>query len=530
MHEEALRSVLLIKAIEESDRAGTLVPAAERLAASREARRSAGAPAPPGDREAASAALPGEAQRLLALRAGILERHVVARHPFVGTALAVAAGPAWVGLLLILAGLLGGLLLSALDGTQRINILAPGLFLLVLWNMAIYLLVAARWVRDWTAGGARRPWLADLIARNGLARLTRLAGKSAAFDAQLATALRRFAAEWLDAARPLLLARATRVFHLCAAAAGAGLIAGLYLRGIALDYQAGWGSTFLEPPQVRTLLAAMYGPASLATGIAVPDATHLQAIRWLNGAGGGGGERAALWIHLLAATAALYIVLPRLLLALAGSLFIARWSRRAPLPPALSAHYRAAFGGVDGDGGVLGRGIIMVAPYAYEPAAAALARLRVLLPPALGENLSVDSRETVAYGGEDAFLAHLGERGGSIADVIVLLFNLAATPEEENHGAILAGLRRWLEAQRRHAQLLVLVDEGPYAARMTAQGGPGERLAARRAAWRNFVAAHGLQACFVDLAAAAPQPVRGEPADGAVIGQLRGALWQPAGA
>ena len=55
-------------------------------------------------------------------------------------------------------------------------------------------------------------------------------------------------------------------------------------------------------------------------------------------------------------------------------------------------------------------------------------------------------------------------------------------------------------------------------------------MAARRTAWRNFVAAHGLQACFVDLAAAAPQPVRGEPADGAVIGQLRGALWQPAAA
>ncbi|MBK9607935.1 MAG: DUF2868 domain-containing protein [Betaproteobacteria bacterium] len=527
MHEEALRSVLLIKAIEESDRAGTLVPAAERLAASREARRSAGAPAPGGDREPASAALPGAAQRLLALRAGILERQVVARHPFVGTALAAAAGPAWVGLLLIVAGLLGGLLLSALDGTQRINILAPGLVLLVLWNVVIYLMVAARWIRSWTAGRARRPWLADLIARNGLTRLARLTVKSAAFDGQLATALRRFAVEWLEAARPLLLARATRVFHLCAAAAGAGLIAGLYLRGIVLDYQAGWGSTFLDPPQVRTLLAAMYGPASLATGIAVPDPTHIQAIRWLDGTGGAGGARAALWIHLLAATAALFIVLPRLLLALLGSVFITRWSRRAPLPPALSAYYRAAFGGVDG---AIGRGIIMVAPYAYEPAAAALARLRALLPPALGETLSVDSRATVAYGGEDAFLEHLGERGGSIADVIVLLFNLAATPEEENHGAILAGLRRWLEAQRRHAQLLVLVDEGPYAARMTAQGGPGERLAARRAAWRNFVAAHGLQACFVDLAAAAPQPVRGEPADGAVIGQLRGALWQPAGA
>lgn len=527
MHEEALRSVLLIKAIEESDRAGTLIPAAERLAASREARRGAGAPPPGGDPETASAALSAHAQRQLALRAGILQRQVVARHPFVGTALAAAGGSGWVGLLLILAGLLGGFLLSALDGTRRINILAPGLILLVLWNVAIYLLVAARRVRARAAGRAGHPWLAGLIARNAMARLTNLAARSAAFDAQLAAALRRFAGDWLEAAGPLLRTRATRAFHLCAAATGAGLIAGLYMRGIALDYQAGWGSTFLEPAQVRTLLAAMYGPASLATGIAVPDAAHIQAIRWLDGAGATGGERAADWIHLLAATAGLFIVLPRLLLAALDTLFLLRRSRRVPLPPPLSAYFRAAFGGIDG---AIGRGIVMVAPYAYEPAAAALARLRALLPPALGENLSVDSRAPVAYGGEDAFLEHLGERGGGIADVIVLLFNLAATPEEENHGAVLAGLRRWLGTQGRHAQLLVLVDEGPYAARMTARGGAGERLAARRVAWRDFVAAHGLPVCLVDLAAAAPQPARGEPADGAVIGQLRDALWQPAAA
>jgi hypothetical protein len=218
-------------------------------------------------------------------------------------------------------------------------------------------------------------------------------------------------------------------------------------------------------------------------------------------------------------------VLPRLALALLATLFIWRWSRHAPLPPALSAYFRSVFSAVDS---ALGRGIIMVLPYAYEPSANALARLRTLLPPALGENLAVDARAPVAYGDEESLLQHLGNQGGDSADVIVLLCNLAATPEGENHGAVIAGVRDWLTANGRHAQLLVLVDAGPYAARMASQGGAKERMAERRRAWLEFVAARGLSACVVDLAASAPTADRTQPVEHALVDQLRAALWQVA--
>ena len=42
MREDELRSILLVKAIEETDGAGTLLPPADRVAAAREARRAAG--------------------------------------------------------------------------------------------------------------------------------------------------------------------------------------------------------------------------------------------------------------------------------------------------------------------------------------------------------------------------------------------------------------------------------------------------------------------------------------------------------
>lgn len=516
MREEALRTVLLIKAIEESDQAGTIIPAAERHVAAREARRNAG-DAPSVEAVGSErATLPRAAQRMLAARADTLLKQIVVRHPFVDTVLGVAGGPAWGRSLLVVLALLIGLMLSALDGTQRINILAPALLGLVLWNLLVYAAVCVEWLRPSTTSGSRRRWLAGLIARHGLARLTRLVVKSAAFNAPLAEALRRFTGAWYEAAKPLLVARATRIFHLCAAAVGIGLIAGLYLRGIVFDYQAGWESTFLDARQVRALLAVMFGPASALTGVAVPDAAYIEALRWQDGAG---GERAGAWIHLLAASAALFIVLPRLLLALLCSLSIWRWSRRAPLPAALNAYFRSAFSGVDS---AIGRGIIMILPYAYEPAEAAQTRLRSLLPLALGQNLAVDARAPVAYGEEAALLQHLGERGGGVADVIVLLLNLAATPEDENHGVVIAGVRDWLVRSGHHAQLLVLVDAGPYAARMAAQGGAGARVAERRRAWDDFIAARGLTACVVDLTTLElpPQPV--------VLDQLRAALWQAA--
>jgi hypothetical protein len=83
---------------------------------------------------------------------------------------------------------------------------------------------------------------------------------------------------------------------------------------------------------------------------------------------------------------------------------------------------------------------------------------------------------------------------------------------------MIAGVRDWLERSHGHAQLLVLVDEGPYLARM--QRGPGgDRIAERRELWRRFVEERGLDACFVDLGQ------RGTAIDESA-GRIRATLWQ----
>jgi hypothetical protein len=192
------------------------------------------------------------------------------------------------------------------------------------------------------------------------------------------------------------------------------------------------------------------------------------------------------------------------------------------MPPSLAPYFRTVFGAA---AGAIGRGIVAVVPYAYEPSPAASAALGRLLPAALGDSLAVDIRAQVPYGGEDDLLEHLPERGGAVADVIALLFSLAATPEDQSHGVVIAGIRDWLAGSRRHAQLLVLVDEHPYSERMGVQAGFAERLAARRALWDAFVAARGITACVLDLGAAPPAAW-----DEGAVERLRAALWQPAAA
>jgi len=303
--------------------------------------------------------------------------------------------------------------------------------------------------------------------------------------------LQSFVREWSAVTKPLLLARTARSLHLAAAAVGVGLIAGLYLRGIAFDYRAGWESTFLDAAGVRGLLVALYAPASWITGIAVPGVTELEAARWR---GTAGGEPAARWIHLMATTALIYVVVPRLALAFLATARTIRLALRAPLPPGLPAYFRTAFASVEG---AVARARAVVMPYASELAPQALARLIAWIPGAAGGPVDVEARDSLPYGEEERYLETLAARGAEGADLVVLPFSLAATPEVENHGMVLTGARDLLAASRPAARLMVVIDEAPFAARMS--GAPG-RIAERRELWRQFVAAHGIEPIFVSLA------------------------------
>jgi hypothetical protein len=491
MHQQSLRTVLLIQAIEETDRTGEVIPLADRADASRAVVRESPKPKLGGSAPESGAPLSKQSEAFLVKRAERLLDRLRTRSPAVTHILALAGGFTWLGKAVLVVALLAGVSMSALDGSRRINILAFPLIGLIAWNLLVYVALVVAWVRAWgRPAAAANFWSATIFERWIGGRIEALMRHSTRFNVPLTTGLRRFAAQWAVLSQPLILLRAKRLLHSAAAILAIGLVAGLYVRGIALRYEAGWESTFLGPASAFTLVSALYGPAAALSGISYGTPDQLQALRWT--ATGGGGD-AAPWIHLIAITAVLYIIVPRLLAAVAATFGMWNFSRHVPIPPGLLGYARTLVLGV-GTGS--SNEIASVTPYAYEPKPQSVAGLEVLLGAALGGNLRMEMRAPVKYGDEKSIATRIEEQA---ATWNVLLLTLASTPEVENHGALIGGWRDWLVKHSSASPLLILVDEGPYASRMRGDAGFEQRLQERRKLWREFVEGYGLRACFVDL-------------------------------
>lgn len=380
--------------------------------------------------------------------------------------------PPGAGWLIAAAGLLAGLLGDATGAGRFVNVLAPPLLGLIAWNLAMYAALAVSRIRGMTAP-LRSPF-ALLWMRLIRARLRRAeSGRPAIAN--------RFAAAWSQASMPLTGARLSRSLHLAAAALALGAIAGLYLRGLVFEYRAGWASTFLEPDQVRALLAVLFGPASLLTGIELPDAERLAAMRMPPGP----GERAADWIHLQAATLALVVVLPRLALALVEHRRAHRMAESIKVPlrdPYFAALLRARGGAA---------GTVQVVPYATELGQGSRDLLASLIAGTFGSSVVVRIAPSVGFGDE----AEPATTGASTpADWVLVLFRLAATPEREVQLRFVERLRERLPLG---TPLAVLVDEASFRARFADPA----RLAARIEAWRRvFDELDGIPLVFVSLA------------------------------
>jgi hypothetical protein len=317
-----------------------------------------------------------------------------------------------------------------------------------------------------------------------------------------------------------MILRAKRLFHLCALLVAVGLVVGIYVRGIGLRYEAGWESTFLGPSQVRGLLNVLYGPASALSGIPLPATdAQINALKWTAVEGGGD---AAMWIHLLALTAFLYIIVPRLLAVAAATVSLAWSSRRVSPPPSLIPYLRETLAGV----GETVQHIASVTPYSYEPEPSSLRGLEKLLAAALGGALTLDPRDPVRYGDEENYGERQSRSGARPANWNVLLMSLAATPEAENHGVIVASARDSLLRARSGPPLIVIVDEAPYVARMGADASLRQRVEERRKLWRSFVSGYGIKACLIDLS----RFTAADPATAKAIPEVdreavRDALW-----
>lgn len=446
--EAAARRVLMVRAFETSGADSPLWTAEDRAWATRLTRETgvaAGAPAQALDQRA---------------------RHALQRLGPRDTAVPRRLGlrmwrTAWVPLVLGLA-FVAGIAIDAIGGTQRINLLAPPVWVVIVWNLAVYLGLLLP--RPELPRGLRA-----LLAR----RLAGGAGGSAP--------LRAYATAWGQTSLPLAAARAAVLLHAAAAALALGLVAGLYVRGLVLDYRAGWESTFLDAASVRAALATLLAPAAAATGIAVPDVAGIEALRIGPGVAASAG--AADWIHLYAAMLGLFVIAPRLVLAvLAASR--AAWRARHVALPLQDPYFQRLLRELQD-----ATAQVQVVPHGAAPSPQAALALREWLVAACGDALQLRLAAPVPYGQEEA--ATVAEPGTTLR---VLLVDLGSTPEDDTQGRLLATLKAQREAPA--AAFLVLADEAMFQRRFARLP---ERLAERRAAWQAFAAQHGAGFLGVDL-------------------------------
>ena len=468
MDEYAALDVTAVRALETGDSERTLWSDADREWASRAAAEVVGEGA--------------DGETFLACRARLVLERIGARSAAVPRAARALRWRPWVGWLVIAGAFFLGVAVDCVGGVTHINLLAPPVMALLLWNVVVYAALVAGLVVPHGRPGRAGPLRALLIrlaaerGRGGRGDRGGSGGGSSGLRAILAA----LPGDWARIAAPLYAVRAARILHLAAATTALGVIAGLYVRGLAFEYRATWESTFLDAAQVRALLAAALAPGALLTGIAVPSVAALEAIR------APGSENAAAWLHLLAASVAAVVVVPRLLLAVGVALVERRRATHVDVPLS-DEYYRRLLRGYRG-----AAVRVRVIPYSYAAPQAALAGIEAIVARAFGSSAALTVDAPLAWGDDEAMAARPLLDG---EDPVIALFNATATPEREAHGAFVAALAAGAEAAR---PVVAIVDESAFRARWPGQD---RRLTERRAAWKDLFAESRVQPMFIDLAA-----------------------------
>lgn len=392
------------------------------------------------------------------------------RLPDLAGTLRVPVVPGWILTCAAAAAFAGGWWFAALGQEREINLLALPLIAILLWNAVVLVLSFWHGAEKGDGRGGAPPWLGKLLDRFGPP------DASADADKGVPAIRARFRAlTW----PPLLRRTGFRCrawLHLGAALIAFGSVAGMYARGWSTEYRAVWESTLLGDNGARAFFRVLFAPASKATGVAIPLDEIPQMRR-----GAGNPARnpgAALpWIHLYAATLALFVILPRVLFAL---LELSR-ANRVPALELPRADWRDYFAGVRasarGDGAT-----VEIIAHAMALDDASRERWRRIARTRWRDAGGVDCR-AVPSGGETDFVGSWTPS----APRILLVFNLATTPETEVHRAFAEGVSAKLRQANPAGVPVLALDDTELKKRWSGFADSGAKLEARTDSWREVM-------------------------------------------
>ena len=506
MNEQAARDVLLVRAIENADAQRDILSEDDRTHASASALALA-------QWDAASNKKAPTRSQYLHKRAGLILKRIEERVPAFGSVARRKGAVASVAAMLPLAGLLVGALLDRISDPHRVDLLSAPLLGIIAWNWVVYSMLLF--------GLAASVFKRTKVPNPWVARLMRLkAPVLGSLPPPLAAGIALFDAEWSRASAPLMRARLLRALHFSAAAFALGAIISLYARGLLSQYRAGWESTFLDAPQVFAALSLLFWPAMKLFQLPGFSIAEVQALQ-LAQTDGSSNNAGAQWVHLYAATLMLWAMMPRLLLAVAAGWREKSLTKRFPID--LGQPY---FRQLMPKKGPDLPAVLRVFPYSFtldETRDKGLATVAKML---LGDKARVMLRPSTDYGHEAEGTTSSAVHSDEITRTVVL-FNLNATPEPENHGAFLARFVK--QGMAREGTTLggsseisgfggvgmsgagsemgsadaagfsVLIDESAYLERMGDQGAGTDRVRHRIRLWREFCAHYKVVVRIVNL-------------------------------
>jgi len=459
MNESELSKILLVQALEECDPHGRHLPLSTRHHATQQARE---------QQRPSSDHLAKGNLSFLTTRTDIMWAFLNKSFP----ALVQSCDHLHVDIpttLVAIPALGAGLLINGLGESQRVNLLNFPLLLLLLWNCGIYLSTA---LMPLLKSSVKTTWL-DTAAT----QLSKFAGiwrqrswpstnpsdPSAVLWIQEAT--KRFMALWWPHVRPAWTQRLRQLLHLGAVCMAIGIILGMYIRGLALDYQATWESTFLSANQVQGLLHTLLAPAAWLIQYPSPNLSeivNLQAPQH---------GPAAPWIHMWAVTALAVIVIPRSIMAWMSQRSLHQARKRFVLP--LDDPYFVHLLAPDRGQGVH----VDILPYSYQPSPGAKDFLDIRFLDLFGNLATIEWQPPMPFGQEFPTWPAVS----SPVRNFVVIFNAGQTPEWEVQGEWLHTIQTQMGTIRPDSRLLVLLDEEPYG-----QTVGGTRVSERRQTWQRL--------------------------------------------
>jgi len=348
----------------------------------------------------------------------------------------------------VVAFLLGFLINRLGDGGSGLfNILAPGVFGLLLWNFVVYL-----WSGIGLLRGRKGNWLTSWLR----ARRSKVSSKGDVVEDARARAESAFR---MARSRPDE-ARARAVVHLCAAVVGIGVIAALLLGGLTKDYRAVWETTWLTEPQVAKFSELVYG-------MELPSDMRRDAT------GRGDGVPAGPWIARLLTLVALGVVLPRLGFALVTFLRL-REARIAGMAGiGLLGYAQRAIRLASGK-----RESVAVVPYGKPLSAEVKAFLADVFAERWGGGAELVELSPVGMGEESEY-----PKTGEDFERTVAVFSFGSTAEAESHGV----LPSRLETAGADDPLFLLLDAGRFHAQGAALPEFDKKSAERLQLWDHIL-------------------------------------------